>query len=84
MMVFLSSFLSKSGGGDVLKKKERNFFFAKKKKKRRQNRVLLRRQRRGLAFLCPPSQKPREGVVCKRARLLRVRWWWERPRFVSL
>ena len=84
MMVFLSSFLSKSGGGDVLKKKERNFFFAKKKKKRRQNRVLLRRQRRGLAFLCPPSQKPREGVVCKRARLLRVRWWWERPSFVSL
>lgn len=66
------------------KKKKRNFFFAKKKKKRRQNRVLLRRQRRGLAFLCPPSQKPREGVVCKRARLLRVRWWWERPRFVSL
>ena len=83
MMVFLSSFLSKSGGGDVLKKKA-EFFLRQKEKKRRQNSVLLRRQRRGLAFLCPPSQKPREGVVCKRARLLRVRWWWERPRFVSL
>ena len=40
MMVFLSSFLSKSGGGDVLKKKSGIFSSPKRKKKTSKSRFI--------------------------------------------